>query len=124
MNIMKRIGVPPFRMSVGQLAARHDGVDQLDPGPRSSRAPSGSQPRILGHVKSSPSARPIAFHLGCFPLCHRFDPKRFLDRFIPGVRFTIHSKPNEKGANRYRLIPWFYWWAMKDSNLLPPDPDL
>jgi hypothetical protein len=28
---------------------------------------------------------------------------------------------NEKGATALTVTPWFFWWAMKDSNLQPPD---
>ena len=46
---------------------------------------------------------------------------RAINRYLGWVNFTITSQSNEKGATAQAVTPWFFWWAMKDSNLQPPD---
>lgn len=39
------------------------------------------------------------------------------------MQYKIDAKtfPIRKGATVFTATPWFFWWAMKDSNLQPPD---
>jgi hypothetical protein len=39
--------------------------------------------------------------------------------------FIAYSRSREKkGATAFTVTPWFFWWAMKDSSLQPPDEEI
>ena len=42
---------------------------------------------------------------------------------LPGNKKQTRNK-KQKGATACAATPWFFWWAMQDSNLQPPDEEI
>ena len=53
---------------------------------------------------------------------HKIAALGVLDGAFNGpANLTITLQSNDKEVRAIALTPWFSWWAMKDSNLQPPD---